>query len=427
MYRSGWLYSLALIAGLFLTNLGFCADPSSEGTPDLWGKAKEITQSTLKSARGLLNGEERSKTGELWEKIIPRLESVLKLEDRQEALPKSAWFTTDKASNQEKINELLDEAVEILNISTTQEYRRQIQELEWDIREARQKMVEYEEKRVFAPKRKPVWKPWETTEEAYSGKIEELKDRIAGDQEEIHQIKRSLQKELQNIGLNLTQEQLDFLLSTVIGDNVLQVSVAFNNVKAITQQLEQIMVKSGENVGMARRYYGMYTVLLEILDHMYQQLIREINQKYIPQIEGGKDQEGKEIKGIIPKTETLLKETEELLKTIPPGSGREILESNIKAQKLTLEVAKSYKGYLETQRDNLFSAKQRLTKDLSTAKNTYETVKVSSELVDMMKSGQSLFDTLRNLQMPELRAFENLEMKREFEKLTIQLRAGGEG
>jgi hypothetical protein len=45
----------------------------------------------------------------------------------------------------------------------------------------------------------------------------------------------------------------------------------------------------------------------------------------------------------------------------------------------------------------------------------------------MMKSSQNLFDTLKNLQVPELRAFENLEMKKEFEKLTLQLKVGGEG
>ena len=56
------------------------------------------------------------------------------------------------------------------------------------------------------------------------------------------------------------------------------------------------------------------------------------------------------------------------------------------------------------------------------ALNTYETVKVSGDLVALMKDSRRLLDTLFSLQVPRLRAFENLEMKREFERLTRTLR-----
>jgi hypothetical protein len=82
-----------------------------------------------------------------------------------------------------------------------------------------------------------------------------------------------------------------------------------------------------------------------------------------------------------------------------------------------------YRSYLEEQRSDLSAAKQKLAPDLAAAKNTYETVKVSSELVAMMKSGQNLFDALKSLQVPELRVFENLEMKKEFQKLTVQMKS----
>ncbi len=55
------------------------------------------------------------------------------------------------------------------------------------------------------------------------------------------------------------------------------------------------------------------------------------------------------------------------------------------------------------------------------ATNTYETVKVSGELVDLMQSSQRLLDNLRSLEVPPLRTFENLEMKREFDRLTLRL------
>jgi predicted RNase H-like nuclease (RuvC/YqgF family) len=186
--------------------------------------------------------------GQLWKKIIPKLESILNLEDKRETLPDSALLHADKASNQKAINKLLDDAIEILEISDTQMYRKQIQDLGLGIKEKQRNIIEYEEKRIAAPKEKTTWKPWEITEEKYNQKIKELKDQINQDQDEIGKLKESLREELQNIGLNITDVQLDFLLATVIGDHVLQISVAFDNIKALTSQLEQIMVKSGENV-----------------------------------------------------------------------------------------------------------------------------------------------------------------------------------
>jgi hypothetical protein len=361
---------------------------------------------------------------ELWQKMLPKFRSALKLKDKQDTLPDSSLFHEDKKSNQNEINQLLDEAVGILVISDTQTYRRQIESLEADIQEAKKKVVEYEEKRISAPSEKPAWKAWENSKKDYAGKIEDQKERIAKDENEIESVKGALRKELRELGLDVNSEQVDFLLSTIVGDNAIQVIVGFNNVKALTIQLEQLMVQSGGNIETARRYYGMYMVLLEILDRMYHQIIQDIDHKYIPQIVGGKNEKGKNLEGIIPRTEKLTKEANRLLQKDSSVKNREVLSANIRAQKITLEAAKLYRSYLEEQRSDLSAAKEKLAPDLATAQNTYETVKVSSELVAMMKSGQNLFDTLKSLQVPELRVFENLEMKKEFQKLTVQMKSG---
>jgi hypothetical protein len=134
-----------------------------------------------------------------------------------------------------------------------------------------------------------------------------------------------------------------------------------------------------------------------------------------------KNKEGKKVIGIVPKTEKLLRETETLSQKSSSQRNTDVLQANIRAQKLTIAAARMYRSYLEKQRADIDTARNRLAPDLAAARNTYETVKVSSELVAMMKSGRNLFDSLKNLQIPELRVFENLEMKREFEKLTLEM------
>lgn len=363
-----------------------------------------------------------NKAAELWEKMLPKLRSAAELRDKGDDLPDSAIFHKDKASNENEINQLLDEAVGVLGTSDTESYRKQVESFEAEIRESNRKITEYEEKRISASSKTSGWKIWQNSKDDYADKIEDEKKKIARTEKKIDGTRELLRKELQKLGLDVTTEQTDFLLSTIVGDNVIQVTVAFNNVKILTAQLEQLMVQSGENVETARRYYGMYAILLDILDHMYQQILKDIDQNYIPQIAGGKNAEGKKVEGIVPKSERLIKETNQLMQKDSSEKNREILSANIRAQKLTIEAANLYRSYLEKQRSGLVAAREKLAPDLATARNTYETVKVSSELVAMMKSGQSLFDSLKSIQVPELRVFENLEMKREFEKLTVQMK-----
>ena len=56
------------------------------------------------------------------------------------------------------------------------------------------------------------------------------------------------------------------------------------------------------------------------------------------------------------------------------------------------------------------------------AKNTYDTVRHSSDLSEMIQSGLKLFDALIALQIPEIQTFENAGVRREFEELTRRLR-----
>ena len=71
------------------------------------------------------------------------------------------------------------------------------------------------------------------------------------------------------------------------------------------------------------------------------------------------------------------------------------------------------------------AVRERLSHDLAVAQNTYETVKMSGELVALMQGSRHHVDSFFNLQVPPLRAFENVEMKREFQRLTSTLREDG--
>jgi hypothetical protein len=381
-------------------------DRSREQASELWEKTKQAAEDTWEQTQALLhNHGPDNGFSQIWAEIVPKLDATLSLEDRHESLPEHSWLSDDQASNRAEINDLLDESIAILTISPNHHYRARIRELEANIRNARKEIAEDRKRRVAAP----VDSTLKKTVADYDAAIQELSTRIMVYENELRIVKREFATELEKLGLDISDEQLDVLLTTVVGDDLIDIAIAFDNVKVLTEQLEQLMVESQEDLDSARRYYGMYTVLLQILERMYLQLRQAVDERYVPQIDV-----------ILRKTQKLMQETQALQRR--NDENRQVLAANLEAQALTRRAAHLYRDYLIKQSRQVKLAQKRLGDDIAVARNTYETVKVSGELVALMQSSQRLLKGLLDRQVPVLRAFENLEMKREFERLTLQLK-----
>jgi len=344
----------------------------------------------------------------LWDGVLPTLEETLALQERQATLPRERWFGDDQASNQAEIDQLLDQAVAILSTSNTQDHRQRIRTLQQEMTRARQDLAEYRRQRVSAPSNSLVKK----TVADYDEAIADRQADIARYEADLETVKHAFAAELRAMGLELSDDQLDFMLSTVVGDNLIDLGILFDNVKAITGQLEKLVEESGEDLQSARRYYGLYVILLKSLRQMHLQVEQAIANHYMPRIDA-----------IAARARELSTQTQALLKQAPEK--RDILVANLNAQRLTLEAAGVYRQYLDAQGRQITAARVALETDIATAWNTYETVRVSGELVGIVKASRKLLDGLISRQVPEPRPFRNLEMQREFEKLTEQLRTGG--
>src|ERR1041385_741219 len=125
-------------------------------------------------------GEES--VGPLFEKVTPTLEQTLKLLDKQETLPKRTYLIgEDQRSNRRKIDRMLEEAIQMLGVSGLVEDRKQIRQVEGQVRQARQRIAGYQRKKVSAPKQDTLGaldkaNPFVTTKEGYDKKIESERD-----------------------------------------------------------------------------------------------------------------------------------------------------------------------------------------------------------------------------------------------------------
>jgi hypothetical protein len=379
---------------------------SQETAEELWQRSREAADAAWESTRDYLGRGEPDHFDRLWDQLLPTLEETLVLEERQTDLPERAWFREDRRSNRAAIDELLDEAVSILSTSNVQHYRDRIAALQKEIAQAREHIADYRRRRVSAPEKSMV----EKTAADYDQAIAARENDIERMDRELEAIKQELATDLRALGLELSDEQLEILLSTVVGDSLIDLGIVFDNVRAITLQIEQLVEESSEDLESARRYYGMYVVLLKSLRQMHVQVEEAVATEYLPQIDE-----------IIGRARTLSEETRALLKASP--GKRTLLTANLEAQALTVEAAGIYRRYLTEQARQVGKARLELEKDIAAAWNTYETVRVSGELVGLVRSSRQLLEGLLDRQVPVLRPFENLELKRELERLTAQLRA----
>ncbi|WP_342450053.1 hypothetical protein [Thiorhodococcus minor] len=391
-------------------------DHPGEGRPGIWGQTRDIAtdwwsesrdfaEQAMQDAQGLFR--EKEDFGQVWDSVVPTLEDTLTLEERQAELPEKAWFGDDQRSNNAEIQALLDEAVDILTVSPALKYRDRIQALQQEIVAARADIATYRQKRVSAPAESTIKKTVDDYDDLIAGREDDIR-RIG---KQIARLKRQFGQELRAMGIDVSDEQLEFLLSTVVGDNMVDLGILFDNVKTITLQLEELVEQSGEDLESARRYYGLYVVLLKSLDRMHVQIEAAISERYLPQIDD-----------IIDQAQSLAGDTQALLREAPEKA--DLLNANLEAQQLTIQAAGVYRQYLKDQAKQVAKARKELEKDIAAAWNTYETVRVSGELVGLVRSSQQLLEGLMNRQIPSLRPFENLEMQREIQQLTQRLRSG---
>lgn len=338
--------------------------------------------------------------------------------DEMDTLPEEAWISRDQASARSDMDDMIEEAMQALDVPELSSLRSTYRKVEGKIRESRGDISELKEKRILAPDTDVStltrFTPTDTlrgftasTRGDYDLLIEAHEKNIAAYQEELKTLEGTLAARLKEIGITLTPDQVQVWLSSVVGDDVLNMSVVFASIKSVAQQLAELTRDSGENLEYARRYYGMVVMLHRMIVTMQEDFIARVNDEVLPQL-----------KGFATEAEATTREARTLIKQ---GGQRESLENNIRANALTLKTITLYRTLVSEQRDRVKTSLTQSRRELAVATNTYRTVKLSANVADLIRQGVKTFDTLAGLQVPVATSFENTAMREEFRKLTERM------
>jgi len=396
-----------------------------EGTKDLTDKTKQYGDKAIQGSKDLydtlsgdvslvsgaegqvisteiINEENNQHIKDIWPDVLKNLDDALDLNLKIDEAPDSRWFGDDKKSLAKDQFDVFSELESLLSSPAISANRKNIVRLKEKINDERQDIARLKEKIVVAlPNEK----------DKLDKKVQKSLDKIKVYSDNIEYQKANLKARLEEMGLLLSHDQIDVLLSRVDSDDIIKMSVIYDVLADITKQLMELTQEFNEDINQARKYYGMHVVLLKFVINMQQTYINKLENEYLPKIDD-----------IRKDTVRVSQESKILLRSEKNSPQRKALQNNLQAQQLTLKVAKLYAQQLNKQKAKVEEAFILAKNDYRVAKNTFDTVKLSAELIRLMKTNQALFNALMNIQIPEIVPFKNIQMQKKFEELSVLLK-----
>jgi hypothetical protein len=335
------------------------------------------------------------------------VEKALTLYDNKNSgsLPENAWFGASKSKCQQDLDEIIDAAIIVLESSGAAGCRKKIRAIQKAISASQERIGTYREQALSAPPQASLSPPsslWTRSQEDIESAIAAESQAIADMAGQIGPLKEEFRNQLRLIGLELTAQEVDSMLLPV-EDDIVSMAAAITNIASLTAQLERLVEESREIPSHTRRYYGIYVLLVYAIDRIQTHFIEEIDQTYIPKLRRFEQQARENIADANAQ--------------ISRGGPRDLLKTNIEAGKTAIRACESLMDGLRKQRNAVAAEEQRTSRMLAAAANTYNTVRLSLNVAELMSDCQAAFRALRNLQIPQLRPFQNLELKDEMQRL----------
>lgn len=347
-----------------------------------------------------------------FEKAHAALEDALDMFDDAQNRPEEDdlrfydFLSRTKESQERKVEGYLDVAGEALGISSISKRRQLIFDLRNKIAETRRDISVFKRKRISAPT--STFNPLTVTKKGYDKKIESGNETIAIAERDIEMTKMQLVRDLNRIGMQLDPESIDNLLESITGDEFVRVSIIFDNAKRFAAELERLTNESGEDLEAAKKYYGVYLMLLKTVSRLQEKFVENVDNEYYPKLDHFAQKARKNIR--------------EAKRAMELGGDESVLKNNISSNQLTYDAAMFYKEGLAHQKHQMMLANLECKKNILTAANTYKTVALSKDVAALMAVSRRAFDAISGLSVPDLRPFKNEKMKDAFSELTRELR-----
>lgn len=365
--------------------------------------------------------EPDARTGALWSELDGTAGDILERRETDWTMSAGGYRTVEERSY--ALNRLLDEALERLSDGDATGLRARIAEqrqrlagLEREIADLRAGMVALPAERCDAAGPEASWVgrqvacAFATSRADQAARIAEARRQADELAAAVDQSKQDFARSMDGLGIRLSADQVDGLLRLATAGDVVAAHTVYDNLRRVNEELQRATVGSDESVEVARRYYGFYTVLLEVALHMHERFLDTVRNHHMPRLTAVEEE-----------ARAARAEAAGMRRRERDGVLAAQLDANVKALDLTLQAASLYRRTLEEQVQAVTAAWKRVGRQRDVAVNTWRTVRASADMLAMMSESGRAFDTLLTLELPPPRVFDNQQLKREFERLTDRL------
>lgn len=308
---------------------------------------------------------------------------------------------------------ILDECFTILADSSLTDLLHRQDSVAAMVAEKKAKIVELKTKSVAAPE--TSWNPLAHTQQSLQNDIAELQNEIAQLQSDLEQEKEAVRLRLQDNGILLSREQFEQLLTVVDAPDRAAVLAVAENLKRIHQEICAKIIEPDSPVEMLQTYTGVYMMGLGVYMHAIQGALAQIEECYLPRLQA--------IRG---ENEVRYKEARQLTRQKLSAHDEEIVRRNMASQRRITEVLDLYEKYLNRQASQLRGLYQTTQQSFRVAVNTYHTVKVSTELLNMIRASEEDFSEVLHFRPLELSLLYDDRLAAEFAAVTGKLRGNSE-
>ena len=307
------------------------------------------------------------------------------------------------------IDEVLYEIEEIVFDGQIISYSERIRDLRSEIKDLENKKSRLNEDFVFA-KDKEDTSMLETSKEDIAEDIAKIDSIINKSNLLIETLEYDLQTKMLNLGIDLSIEQIRVMTTRVDGDDLAKSIAIFDVTKQISVSLGELMNQNSFSGESTAKYYGIYVILSEILGFAQREYISKLDNIYLKRIYEIKNNSLMSIS--MAENEITKSQSQQSI---------DIYNNNIKAERFTIKVADQYRSILLSQRAKLLSALKRTEEQISVGYSSYITAMNSSILSSLIQDTLSSFDQIMSMQIPEIIAFESVELESEFRKLSVKI------
>lgn len=319
----------------------------------------------------------------------------------------------------ERLNALLNNAVEVLTKGEAVESRDRLNALQASLRQTARSLRSARAQLTVTADNpcaaadigfNQITCRFETTRSEQAASIRDLQGTLQQRQQQILAERDRFAADLQHIGINVRPDQVSSLMRMATANDIVSLHAVYANLRDINAVLQQAAAQDNASPASVRRYYGIYTVLLEVGLHMHEDIYFKLRNTYLPRLDA-----------LALETAEAYKQARALSSTTTRADLKAQLESNIASLTTTMRAAVIYRQSLEAQAKAINASWERLYEQHQVAVNSFSAASLSADLLSEMQESGRHVASLSQLDIPPINAIGNAALQREFERLTLEI------